>query len=80
MRRSRTRKSGQRPDETAPRGYILNHQRLELWTGAATFERAKAAVRHWRMFELGAVSSGPTLRYNLALWSRCWLEWWNGGR
>ena len=40
---------------TAPRGYILNHQRCELGTGAATFERAKAAVRQWRMFDLGWV-------------------------
>ena len=40
---------------TAPRGYILNHQRFELGTGLATFEQAKAAVRQWRMFELGWV-------------------------
>lgn len=36
-----------------PAGYKLDHNRVRLGAGEATFERAVAAVRRWRMFDTG---------------------------
>jgi uncharacterized protein (UPF0548 family) len=36
----------------APRGYPINHHRIRLGRGEATFRRAIAAVRAWRMYDL----------------------------
>jgi len=36
----------------APRGYTVDHNRIALGTGSATFELAKNAIRHWKMFEM----------------------------
>ena len=36
-----------------PAGYIVDHNRVKLGKGQATFERAVAAVRRWEMFSLG---------------------------
>ena len=38
-----------------PPGMRRDHHRVVLGTGNATWERARAAVRAWRMFELGWV-------------------------
>ncbi len=40
---------------TPPAGYDVDHARVRLGEGAATFARAVAAVRTWRMFALGWV-------------------------
>jgi uncharacterized protein (UPF0548 family) len=40
---------------TPPPGYAVDHHRVALGRGFATFERASAALRCWRMFELGWV-------------------------
>jgi uncharacterized protein (UPF0548 family) len=34
-----------------PAGYNIDHNRVELGRGAATWERAKTAVRAWKMFD-----------------------------
>jgi uncharacterized protein (UPF0548 family) len=38
--------------EQAPKGYTLDHNRIQLGIGAETFERAKAAIQNWKMFEV----------------------------
>jgi len=38
---------------TLPAGYQVHHERFELGRGAPAFERAKRAVREWRMFDMG---------------------------
>jgi len=43
----------------APAGYRLDHNRVHLGKGDAVFARAVAAVRHWRMFDLGWVELFP---------------------
>jgi len=40
---------------TPPVGYDVDHNHIRLGTGRDTFERAKAALRHWEMFNLGWV-------------------------
>ena len=41
--------------EIPPVGYDVDHNRVQLGTGQETFERAKAALRRWEMFNLGWV-------------------------
>jgi uncharacterized protein (UPF0548 family) len=36
---------------TAPDGYVVDHHRVQLGVGRAAFERARIAVRQWKMFE-----------------------------
>jgi|SRR5580658_2433074 uncharacterized protein (UPF0548 family) len=36
----------------APRGYISDHNRIQLGQGPDTFERAKHAVHQWKMFDM----------------------------
>ena len=38
--------------QLAPKGYIADHNRVELGKGVETFERAKRAVRNWKMFDM----------------------------
>src|SRR4051812_39866456 len=38
---------------TAPVGYVVDHNRIELGRGPATFERARTALRAWAMMRLG---------------------------
>jgi|SRR5581483_4215213 len=38
---------------TLPDGYDIDRNRIRLGTGGGVFERAKAAVRRWEMFNLG---------------------------
>jgi uncharacterized protein (UPF0548 family) len=35
-----------------PKGYVADHNRIELGTGVETFERATRAVRDWKMFDM----------------------------
>jgi uncharacterized protein (UPF0548 family) len=37
---------------TVPDGYVLDHNRIQLGVGSAVFERAKDAIRQWKMFEM----------------------------
>lgn len=43
----------------APRGYTVDHNRIELGQGAAVYERAVAALKEWRQFDLGWVTVVP---------------------
>lgn len=45
---------------TPPRGYDADHNRRLLGHGAATFEKAKAAIRSWRMFHMPWVTLHDT--------------------
>jgi uncharacterized protein (UPF0548 family) len=36
----------------APKGYMVDHNRIRLGNGAECFERAVRAVRQWKMFEM----------------------------
>ena len=45
---------------TPPRGYVEDHNRARLGDGQATFDRAVAALRAWRMSSLGWTSIHPT--------------------
>lgn len=38
--------------EEAPRGYTVDHNRVQLGAGRECFERAVKAVREWKMFEM----------------------------
>jgi uncharacterized protein (UPF0548 family) len=37
--------------QRAPTGYTVDHNRIKLGQGADTFERARHAVRQWKMFD-----------------------------
>jgi uncharacterized protein (UPF0548 family) len=36
-----------------PTGYVIDHNRIKLGTGRETYERAAAALRKWKHFDLG---------------------------
>jgi len=36
----------------SPAGYVVDHNRIQLGSGIETFERAKMAVRQWKMFAM----------------------------
>ena len=38
-----------------PHGYAIDHNRIQLGEGVETYERAVAALRQWKMFDLGWV-------------------------
>lgn len=46
-------------DGAVPRGWDLDHHRVELGEGAAAFLRARAALERWAQFELGWVELVP---------------------
>jgi uncharacterized protein (UPF0548 family) len=37
----------------APNGYVVDHNRVPLGLGRAAFERARNAVKQWKMFDIG---------------------------
>src|SRR6478736_2557677 len=41
--------------EDPPRGFDVDHARVELGRGDVTWDRARDAIRAWRMFDLGWV-------------------------
>lgn len=65
----------------APAGYQVNGERFELGSGLGAFERARLALRQWRMFEMGwlelcwpdaPIARGSTvavLAHHLGFWS-----------
>ena len=36
----------------APTGYVADHNRVQLGSGVETFDRAKKAIRQWKMFAM----------------------------
>jgi uncharacterized protein (UPF0548 family) len=36
----------------SPAGFTADHNRIQLGVGAETFERAKSAIRQWKMFDM----------------------------
>jgi uncharacterized protein (UPF0548 family) len=40
---------------TVPAGFVSDHHRVQLGSGAAVFARARQALRDWRMLQLGWV-------------------------
>jgi uncharacterized protein (UPF0548 family) len=42
-----------------PRGYVVDHTRVDLGTGQRVFERAKSALEHWKQFRLGWLEPWP---------------------
>lgn len=63
QQRNRTfsyRETGQtRARRGAPPGYKVDHNRVRLGEGRAAFARAVEALRSWKQFDLGWVSSYP---------------------
>ena len=48
----------------SPAGFIVDHNRIQLGSGQETYNRAVAALKNWKQFELGwvtVVPSGPPL-------------------
>ena len=43
----------------APPGFVVDHNRIQLGTGAAVFKEAKEALSTWKQFDLGWVSIVP---------------------
>jgi uncharacterized protein (UPF0548 family) len=46
-------------NNTPPPEFTIDHNRLELGTGAETFRRAVSALKSWRQFDLGWVAIVP---------------------
>jgi uncharacterized protein (UPF0548 family) len=44
---------------TPPAGYQVDHNRIQLGSGEATFRSAVEALKHWRQFDLGWVVIAP---------------------
>jgi uncharacterized protein (UPF0548 family) len=45
---------------TPPAGYTIDHNRIQLGTGEATYRKAVDALTNWRHFELGWVTITPS--------------------
>src|SRR5678809_839475 len=43
----------------APAGFVVDHNRIQLGTGAAVYNQAKEALSTWKQFALGWVSIVP---------------------
>lgn len=44
---------------SAPEGYVVDHNRTQIGTGAAVYKLAKDALNEWKQFDLGWVSIVP---------------------
>jgi uncharacterized protein (UPF0548 family) len=44
---------------TPPRGFIIDHNRMQLGRGVEAYERAISALKQWQQFDLGWVSIVP---------------------
>jgi uncharacterized protein (UPF0548 family) len=44
---------------TPPAGYNVDHNRIQLGAGEATYQRAVEALKNWRQFDLGWVTIVP---------------------
>src|ERR1700730_168432 len=38
--------------QQAPNGYTIYHNRIKMGHGADSFEKAKCAIRRWKMFDM----------------------------
>jgi uncharacterized protein (UPF0548 family) len=70
-------------DENRPARYALDHNRQLLGSGAAAFQRAKQAVRAWRMFPApwtaiepgdAPIESGTTVAVHVHVLGLWWLN------
>src|SRR5262252_7221299 len=43
-----------------PRGFQIDHNRIQLGSGAETYQRGVEALKRWRQFDLGWVSIVPS--------------------
>ena len=41
--------------DEAPKGYAIDHNRVQLGRGRPVFDRAKTAIREWKMFDMAWV-------------------------
>lgn len=48
------------PASTPLAGFVVDHTRVNLGTGASTFAAARNAVKRWQQFQLGWVEALPT--------------------
>src|SRR5204862_741991 len=46
-------------NNTPPDGYTVDHNRIQLGHGEATYKRAMDALKNWRQFDLGWVTAVP---------------------
>jgi uncharacterized protein (UPF0548 family) len=65
----------------APRGYVVDHNRIQLGKGRSAFARAKDAIKQWKMFDIAwlqlfwpdtAIEAGATVAIlisHLGFWS-----------
>jgi len=44
---------------SSPAGFVTDHTRIRLGEGESTFVEAKAALQHWKHFQLGWVDAWP---------------------
>jgi uncharacterized protein (UPF0548 family) len=44
---------GATAEDSAPRGFVVDHNRIQLGSGELVWKSAVAAVNSWRMFQLG---------------------------
>lgn len=64
-----------------PPGYTVDHTRINLGTGEATYQAARTALQGWRQFELGwleAWPAEPSLKPggHVAILARAMGLWW----
>lgn len=52
--------TGATQEGDAPPGYYVDHNRAKLGTGNEVYEKAVAALRNWKQFDLGWVSIVPS--------------------
>jgi uncharacterized protein (UPF0548 family) len=65
---------------TPPSSYDVDHNRIRIGAGRNTFERAKAAIRRWEMFNLGWVQlhwpdTLVTVNSTVAVVANVWGLW-----
>jgi uncharacterized protein (UPF0548 family) len=65
----------------APPGFVVDHTRIELGRGQATFDAAVAALGHWKQFALGWMETWPAdvplePGQNVAILARIMGLWW----
>jgi uncharacterized protein (UPF0548 family) len=73
-----------RHDAERPRGYTLDHNRIQLGEGVAAFEAACAALRAWRMFpspwtRISPVNAPLRVGEIVVMQARALGLWWMNG-
>lgn len=64
-----------------PTGYVVDHTRINLGAGSATYAAAKAALQRWQHFQLGWVETWPPdvpiqVGQPVAVIARLFGLWW----